>query len=53
MKIVIVLISLLMIPLSLPAQRPMTLEEAFGTARSQSVTALQAKHKNNNRFTRY
>ena len=32
------------IPLSLPAQRPMTLEEAIGTARSQSVAALQAKH---------
>ena len=44
MKIVIVLISLLMIPLSLPAQRQMTLEEAIGTARSQSVAALQAKH---------
>jgi hypothetical protein len=26
------------------AQRPMTLEEAIGTARSQSVAALQAKH---------
>ena len=35
---------LLTIPLSLPAQRPMTLEEAIGTARSQSVAALQAKH---------
>ena len=35
---------LLAIPLSLPAQRAMTLEEAIGTARSQSVAALQAKH---------
>ena len=35
---------LLAIPLSMPAQRPMTLEEAIGTARSQSVAALQAKH---------
>ena len=35
---------LLVIPLSLSAQRAMTLEEAIGTARSQSVAALQAKH---------
>ena len=35
---------LLAIPLSMPAQRAMTLEEAIGTARSQSVAALQAKH---------
>ena len=35
---------LLAIPLSMPAQRQMTLEEAIGTARSQSVAALQAKH---------
>ena len=35
---------LLAIPLSLSAQRAMTLEEAIGTARSQSVAALQAKH---------
>ena len=34
----------LTIPVSLSAQRPMTLEEAIGTARSQSVAALQAKH---------
>lgn len=35
---------LIAIPLSLTAQRPMTLEEAIGTARYQSVAALQAKH---------
>ncbi|MCR5463131.1 MAG: TolC family protein, partial [Bacteroidales bacterium] len=34
----------LTIPVSLSAQRAMTLEEAIGTARSQSVAALQAKH---------
>ena len=43
-KIIIVFVLLLTIPLSLLAQRPMTLEEAIGTARSQSVAALQAKH---------
>ena len=43
-KIVIVLASLSVISQSLPAQRPMTLEEAIGTARIQSVAALQARH---------
>ena len=40
------LFSLAIILLAYPlgAQRPMTLEEAIGTARSQSVAALQAKH---------
>ena len=43
-KIVIVLASLSVISQSLPAQRPMTLKEAIGTARIQSVAALQARH---------
>ena len=43
-SIIIISCLLLAIPVSLPAQRQMTLEEAIGTARSQSVAALQAKH---------
>jgi len=35
---------MIVVHLSLPAQRPMTLEEAIGTARIQSVAALQARH---------
>ena len=34
----------LLLPSLIMAQRPMTLEEAVGTARSQSVAALQARH---------
>lgn len=43
-KIISVLVSMIVVHLSLPAQRPMTLEEAIGTARIQSVAALQARH---------
>lgn len=43
-KIISVLVSMIVVHLSLPAQRPMTLEESIGTARIQSVAALQARH---------
>lgn len=39
-----VLSVLAILPLSLRAQQSMTLEEAIGTARAQSVAALQARH---------
>ncbi len=37
-------LAIILLAYPLGAQRPMTLEEAIGTARSQSVAALQAKH---------